>query len=325
MTDRFWHGRSVLVTGATGFIGSWLVKALLEKGARVTALVLDADPQSEFVRSGDVTRCHVVNGSLADFSAVERAINTRDVDTVFHLGAQALVGVAHRFPLPTFESNIRGTYNLLEACRVHGSLVSRVVVASSDKAYGHTDTLPYVETSPLAGRHPYEVSKTCTDLLAQTYAATYDLPLVVARFGNVFGGGDLNFSRLVPDAIRSCLAGVPFVIRSDGTFKRDYVFVRDVVDGYLAAAERLEEPGVRGEAFNFSGEKPRTVIEVVRAIHALVPGRHPEPDVRNDAVGEIRDQYLSADKARDRLGWTPATNFEAGLRETIAWYRRYLA
>jgi len=320
----FWENRPVLVTGATGLVGSWLVRELLARDADVTALVLDPDPKSELLRSGDLERCRVVMGDLTDLSAVERAINVPDVDTVFHLGAQTLVGVAHRYPLSTFESNIRGTYNLLEMCRQHRSLVSRVVVASSDKAYGETENLPYVETLPLAGKHPYEVSKTCTDLLAQSYAHTYDLPVAIARFGNVYGGGDLNFSRIVPDTIRSLHGGKRPVIRSDGTFVRDYVYVKDVAYGYLRMAELLGDEAVHGEAFNFSNESPTSVLDLVALIRRLMQREDLEPDVRDTAVGEIHDQYLSAAKAKKILGWTPAYDLESALTETIAWYRDWL-
>lgn len=322
--DGFWKDRPVLVTGATGLIGSWLAKELLERDARVVAFVLDADPHSELLRSGDLARCHVVNGDLARFEDVERAVNLHDVDTVFHLGAQTLVGVAHRFPLGTFEANIRGTVHVMEVCRLHRELVGRIVVASSDKAYGARDDLPYVEDMALEGRHPYEVSKTCTDLIVQSYCHTYDLPATVARFGNVYGGGDLNWSRIVPETVRALLEGRRPVIRSDGTFIRDYVYVKDVARAYLRMAERMDDPRVRGEAFNFSGEKPTSVLELVDAVRKLLGREDLEPDIRNTAKGEIRDQYLSAAKARERLGWTPDYDLEAGLRETIDWYRAFL-
>jgi len=315
----------VLVTGATGLIGSWLVKELLGRDAKVVALVLDADPQSELLRSRDIEACNVVNGSLTDFSAVERAINLHDVDTVFHLGAQTLVGVAHRFPLATFESNIRGTYNLLENCRLHAGLVNRVVVASSDKAYGEKQDLPYVEDMALEGRHPYEVSKTCTDLLAQSYAHSFKVPLTIARFGNVYGGGDLNFSRIVPHTVSACLNGERPVIRSDGSFLRDYLYVKDVARGYLRMAEQIEDQKVRGQAFNFSPGEPTSVLDLVHKIQDLMDCRHLEPDVRNTAAGEITDQYLSASKAQTLLGWTPDYDLDSGLRETIDWYRNFLA
>src|SRR6476646_5070520 len=258
-----WTSRRVFVTGATGIVGSWLVKRLLDRGAHVVVLVRDWDPQSELVRSGTIARTSVVNGCLEEYATLERAINEQEIDTVFHLGAQPIVTTALRNPLPTFEANIRGSYNLLEACRVHRSLVSRVVVASSDKAYGDAPTLPYTEDMPANGRHPYDVSKSCTDLLALTYAHTYELPVTVARCGNIYGGGDLNWSRIVPGTIRSLHHGERPVIRSDGTFKRDYVYVEDAVQAYMLLGEKLDRPGVRGGAFNFGPAKPLTVLQIV--------------------------------------------------------------
>ncbi|OGK91853.1 MAG: sugar dehydratase [Candidatus Rokubacteria bacterium RBG_16_73_20] len=319
-----WTDRRVLVTGATGMVGSWLVKGLLAEDASVVALVLDADPQSELYRSGDIRRVTVVDGALEDFATLERALNAHEIETVFHLGAQALVGVAHRSPLGTFEANIRGTYNLLEACRRHRDVVRRVVVASSDKAYGAQARLPYVETLPLEGRHPYEVSKTCADLIAQSYAQTYGLPVAIARCGNVYGGGDLNWSRIVPGTVRSLLRGERPVIRSDGRYVRDYFYVKDAARAYRRLAEQLDDPRVRGEAFNFSTESPMTVLELVQAIQKLMDRAHLAPDVRGTAEGEIRSQYLSAAKAREVLAWEPRYDLEAGLRETIAWYRAFL-
>ncbi|HUF46336.1 MAG TPA: NAD-dependent epimerase/dehydratase family protein [Vicinamibacterales bacterium] len=317
-----WRERRVLVTGASGLLGSCLTRALLEAGAHVVALVLDADPQTELYRSDDVRRVAVVGGSLEDYRAVERAILLHDVDSVFHLGAQTLVGVAHAAPTATFDANIRGTWLVLEACRLHRT-VRRIVVASSDKAYGE-QALPYVETAPLVGRHPYEVSKSCADLLAQAYYHSYGLPVAIARCGNIYGGGDLNWSRLVPGTIRDVLRGRRPVIRSDGTCLRDYVYVKDVARAYLRLAEAIDDGSGIGQAFNFSDESPRSVMAVVQSITSLM-GATVQPDVRNEARGEIRDQYLSARKARELLGWRPAFSLESGLRETIEWYRDFLA
>jgi CDP-glucose 4,6-dehydratase len=319
-----WADRRVLVTGATGIVGSWLVKRLLAEGAQVVALVRDADPQTELIRSGDIQRTSVVNGRLEDYGDVERAINEHETDTVFHLGAQAIVTTAHRSPLATFEANIRGSYHVLEACRVHRALVGRVIVASSDKAYGEATTLPYTEDMPANGRHPYDVSKSCTDLLAQTYAHTYHLPVAVARCGNIYGGGDLNWSRIVPGTIRSLWLGERPVIRSNGLFTRDYIYVQDVVDAYLALADRCGDDDVRGEAFNFSPERPLSVLEITEAIQRLMAREDLQPRVLDQARGEIRDQYLDSTKAKTRLGWSARFTLDAGLRETIAWYRRFL-
>jgi CDP-glucose 4,6-dehydratase len=325
MTADFWSKRRVLVTGATGIIGSWLIKDLLAQDAYVVALVRDTDPQSELYRSGDIRRVSVVNGRLEDFWTLERAINEHEVETVFHLGAQTIVGTAHRFPLPTFEANIRGSYNLLEACRLHGDMVQRVVIASSDKAYGERPNLPYTEDMPLNGRHPYEVSKSCADLIAQAYHHTYGLRVAIARCGNVYGGGDLNWSRIVPGTIRSFLRGERPIIRSDGTYVRDYIYVKDVARAYMRLAECMDDDRVRGEAFNFSTESPLTVLELVGTIQRLMKCEHIEPQILDCAEGEIRSQYLSAAKARAILGWKPAFDLERGLCETIEWYRVLLA
>lgn len=325
MNSRFWSDRRVFVTGATGLVGSWLVRELVDRGAYVVVLVRDWDPQSELIRSGTIHRTHVVHGRLEDFGTLERAINEHEVDTVFHLGAQTIVGTALRSPLATFEANIRGTYNLLEACRVHAKLVQRVVVASSDKAYGEVATLPYIEDMPPLGRHPYDVSKSCADLLAQAYYHTYGTRVVVVRCGNIFGGGDLNWSRIVPGTIRSLYHGQRPVIRSDGRYTRDYLYVMDAVMGYLAAAEAVGRPGVAGEAFNFAPERPRSVLEVVGALRELMGRTDLEPVILNEAKAEIRDQYLSAEKARTILGWRPTYSFEVGLKATVDWYKEFFS
>jgi CDP-glucose 4,6-dehydratase len=316
--------RRAFVTGATGLVGSWLCRRLLDDGAQVVALVRDWDPQSELIRSGDIKRCSVVSGCLEDYPTLVRAIAEHETDTVFHLGAQAIVGTAFISPLATFEANIRGTYNLLEACRVHRDLVQRTVVASSDKAYGDSQVLPYTEEMPANGRHPYDVSKSCTDLLAQTYAASYGLNLAVARCGNIYGGGDLNWSRIVPGTIRSVLEGKAPVLRSDGSFIRDYIYVEDVVDAYLALAEGAGREGVRGEAFNFSPQRPLTVLEITRAVLAAMDRPDLEPVILNQARAEIRDQYLDAGKAARVLGWEPRYALEEGLESTVAWYRAFM-
>jgi len=322
MTDC-WEGKRVLVTGATGLVGSWLVKALLERKAYVVALVRDWDPQSELIRSGAIHSTNVVHGELEDYAAVERAINEHEADTVFHLGAQTIVGTAYRSPLPTFESNIRGTYNVLEACRRLGGLVKRVVIASSDKAYGESVVLPYTEDMPPLGRHPYDVSKSCADLVSHAYHHTYELPVVIARCGNIYGGGDLNWSRIVPGTIRSLYFGERPVIRSDGRFTRDYTYVQDVVDAYLTMAKSLDKPEMRGQAFNFGPEKPLTVLDIVEEIRKMMGREHLEPVILDEARAEIRDQYLSFQKARDLLGWKPQYTLAEGLCKTIDWYTRF--
>ena len=319
-----WRGKKVLVTGATGIVGSWVCSRLVATGAEVVVLVRDWDPQSEFVRSGTIQSCHVVQGALEDYASLERAISEHEVDTVIHLGAQAIVGVALRSPLATFEANIRGTYNLLEACRVHRDLVQSVVVASSDKAYGDSDLLPYTEDMPLQGRHPYDVSKSCADLLAHTYAHTYGLPISIARCGNIYGGGDLNWSRIVPGTIRAALENRAPVLRSNGTNLRDYIYIDDVVEAYLTLALRSHEEGIRGEAFNFSPESRVSVLDITQAVlHAM--GREDlKPDIQGKARAEIQDQYLDSAKARSRLGWQPTHTLDSGLAKTIPWYRAFL-
>jgi CDP-glucose 4,6-dehydratase len=322
--DDSWHGRPVFVTGATGIVGSWLVKDLLARSARVVALVRDPDPQSELYRSEDYRSTSIIHGRLEDYWTLERAINEQQIHTVFHLAAQSIVGVAQRHPLQTFEANIRGTYNLLDVCRLHQGLVKRVIIASSDKAYGEQAVLPYTEDMPLQGRGPYDVSKTCTDLLAQSYYQTYGLPVAIARCGNVYGGGDLNWSRIVPETIQACLRGVRPVIRSDGSYVRDYIYVQDVSSAYLRLAECVHDPRVQGEAFNFSPEHAVSVLDLVGRIQRLMGCEHLTPDVQNTAEGEIRSQYLDASKARRLLGWRPRFNLDEGLAETIAWYHNYL-
>lgn len=322
MNPAFWKEKRVLVTGATGMVGSWLTKELLAADAHVVALVIDADPQTELYRSGDISRVTVVTGALEQVSNLERAVTVHEIDTVFHLAAQTIVGVAQRAPLATFETNIRGTYNLLEVCRVHSDLVKRVVIASSDKAYGE-QPLPYTEETPLVGRHPYEVSKSCTDMIAQCYHHAYALPVSIARCGNIYGGGDLNWSRIVPGTVRDCLRRRAPVIRSDGTFLRDYLYVKDAVGAYLQLGEQMANPAVNGQAFNFSDESPRSVIDIVAAIQRIMGCEDLVPEVRNEARGEIPNQYLSARRAQATLRWRPTYTLDAGLNETVSWYRAF--
>lgn len=319
-----WQEKRVLVTGATGLVGSSLVKDLIAKKAYVVALVSDVDPYSEMYRSGAANKVNIVNGRLEDYACLERAISEHEIDTVFHLGAQAIVTVAYRSPLLTFESNIRGTYNLLEACRIHSSLVKRVVVASSDKAYGDVDVLPYTEDMPPLGRFPYDVSKSCTDLISRSYFETYNLPVVVARCGNIYGEGDLNWSRIVPGTIRSVFNNERPIIRSDGKFTRDYVYVKDVVSSYMMLAEQLENPKVAGKAFNFGPNNPYSVIEVVDAILTAMNRKDLAPKILDSVRAEIRDQHLDSKRAVETLGWKPTFSLEAGIKATIPWYQKFL-
>lgn len=321
-TDSFWVDRRVLVTGCTGLLGSWLTEELVRRGASVVGIVRDGVPRSNLVRNGCLDRIDVVRGDITDYPTVERTLQEYEVEAVFHLAAQTIVTIANRSPLSTFDSNIRGTWNLLEACRL-SSLVGRVVVASSDKAYGTAKTLPYSEETRLEGKHPYDVSKSCADLIAGTYAHTYDLPVVVTRCGNLFGGGDLNFNRIIPGTIRSVLRNETPIIRSDGKYVRDYFYVRDAVAAYLLLAERIEEEGVRGQAFNFSNENRVDVLEITERVIKLMDSDL-RPQVLNQVKGEILEQSLSAERARRVLGWAPRFDLEEALLETIAWYREVL-
>jgi len=319
----FWSGRPVLVTGGTGLVGSWLTSKLREAGADTVCLIRDWVPQSELVRSGTIDQVTVVRGDIRDRDLIERALGEYEIDTVIHLAAQTIVGIANRNPVSTFESNIQGTWNLLEACR-RSPAVRSIVVASSDKAYGDQEELPYDESTPLEGRHPYDVSKSCADLIAQAYAKTYDLPVSVTRCGNFYGGGDLNWNRIVPGTIRSVIRGERPVIRSDGQFVRDYFYVEDGAAAYLLLAEQLHgRSELRGQAFNFSNEIQVTVCELVQRILRLM-GSDLEAEIRNEASNEIRHQYLNASRAREMLGWAPLFTLDQGLERTLAWYRDYL-
>ena len=321
--SEFWRDRSVLVTGCTGLLGNWLVAELLERGALVTGLVRDLVPQSRLYAGDWYRQINIVRGCVEDLPTVERAINEYEVDTVFHLAAQTIVGVANREPLATFETNIKGTWNILEACRRVGG-VSRIVIASSDKAYGDQLVLPYSETTPLQGEHPYDVSKSCADLISRAYYVSYGLPVCITRCGNFYGGGDLNFNRIVPSTIRSALRDKPVVIRSDGTFIRDYFYAKDGVLAYLHLAEQMDRKEILGEAFNFSNELQISVRGMVDKVLELMDKTHLEPVVLNRAKNEIKHQYLSADKAQKMLGWESKYLLEEGLKETIEWYTNFL-
>jgi CDP-glucose 4,6-dehydratase len=320
----FWDDTNVFVTGCTGILGSWLTRELVRRGANVVGLVRDRVPRSLILNSAEWNAVTAVHGAVEDLELVERALNEYEIETVFHLAAQTIVGTANRSPLSTFESNIKGTWVLLEAAR-RTRTVKRVVVASSDKAYGEHERLPYDETFALQGRHPYDASKSCADLLAQSYHATWELPVAITRCGNLYGGGDLNWNRIVPGTIKSLLRRERPVIRSDGTYVRDYFYVMDAVYAYLALAERMEDPKLWGEAFNFSNELQITVLELVRVLRELMRSTDIEPAILGEARAEIPHQYLSAEKARRVLGWRPAYDLERGLRETIEWYREFLS
>lgn len=322
MVSTFWNNKNVFITGGTGFLGSYLVKKLVNYGANVTILVRDYIPQSNIYVGEEYKKVNVVHGALEDYLLIERTLGEYEIDTVFHLAAQAIVGVANRNPLGTFKSNIEGTWNILEAAR-KSPLIKRVIVASSDKAYGDQEKLPYDENMPLQGKHPYDVSKSCADLIAQTYYETYKLPVCITRCGNLYGGGDLNFNRIIPQSIQSILNNKAPVIRSDGSFIRDYFYIEDAVDAYINLAEKVVELNLGGQAFNFSNEIQLTVLELVNKILKIM-GSCMKPIILNQGSNEIIHQYLSAKKARTVLGWSPNYTIDEGLSKTIEWYKDFL-
>jgi CDP-glucose 4,6-dehydratase len=319
--ETFWEDRNVLITGCTGLLGSWMTESLVARNASVIGLVRDSVPKSRFYEPAIRDNVVTVRGEIEDLPLVERVINEYEIDTVFHLAAQTIVTLADRNPVPTFRANIEGTWNILEACRRAGH-VSRIVVASSDKAYGDQPVLPYDETTPLEGRHPYDVSKSCADLISRAYFETYNLPVCVTRCGNFYGAGDLNFNRIIPGTIRSIYHKKQPVIRSDGSPKRDYFYIRDGVGAYLHLAEKMDNKKICGEAFNFSTETPYSVLEIVQKIIDLM-GSDLKPILLNQATNEIHDQHLSAKKAKKMLNWKSQYTLDAGLRETIDWYTQF--
>jgi len=321
---NFWFQRPVFVTGCSGFLGSWLTQELIKRGADVVGLVRDWTPRSRFFTDGLDKQVTVVHGAVEDLPTLERTLNEYEIEIVFHLAAQTIVRIANRNSLSTFDTNIRGTWNLLEACQ-RVSTVKRVVVASSDKAYGTQEQLPYTEDTPLRGQHPYDVSKSCGDLIAHAYYATYELPVCVTRCGNLYGGGDLNFNRIVPGTIRSVLNEERPIIRSDGSFVRDYFYVKDAVLAYLMLAEQMDDERIVGKAFNFSNEIQITVLEMVQQILTVMERLDLEPVILKEVRNEIPHQYLSAKRAREMLGWTSGYNLVQGLAETVDWYRQNLS
>jgi CDP-glucose 4,6-dehydratase len=324
MPSSFWIDRPVFVTGASGLVGGWLIQRLLAAHAEVVCLVRDWVPQSELYKSNLIEKVKVVRGDVRDQELLERILGEYDIYTVIHLAAQTIVTIANRNPISTFESNIGGTWTLLEACR-RSPKVEQIVVASSDKAYGDQETLPYHENSPLLGQHPYDVSKSCADLIAHTYAITYNMPVVITRCGNFYGGGDLNWNRIIPGTIHSILRGTPPVIRSDGSLVRDYFYVEDGAAAYILLAEKLaQNPSLRGEAFNFSNELQLSVLDLVHLILTKMESKF-DPIILNEVTNEISHQYLSAQKARNILGWKPLFTLDQGLELTIDWYKHFLS
>ena len=322
---NFWLDRPVFVTGATGLLGNSVTRYLIKRGASVVALVRDWVPESELFHTDVLSNLKIIRGDLVDQQVLERVLGEYEIETVFHLAAQTIVGIANRNPISTFEANIRGTWTLLEACR-RSHLVKQIVVASSDKAYGIHENLPYSEDAPLRGVHPYDVSKSCADLIAQSYFKSFDVPICITRCGNLYGAGDLNWNRLIPGTIRSIARNERPIIRSDGSFIRDYFYVEDGALAYLKLAEMMsEKEGVIGEAFNFSNEIQVTVVELVNKITDLMNCKHLEPLILNEVKNEIPHQYLSAAKAEKMLNWKPAFSLEEGLKKTIAWYENFLS
>lgn len=317
-----WKNTSVFVTGCTGLLGSWMCKELINRKANVVGLIRDWVPKSVLINDEYINDMNIVRGDITDFQTLERIINEYEVEIVFHLAAQTIVEIANRNPLSTFETNIKGTWNLLEACRRVPS-VKKIIVASSDKAYGDQPILPYNEDMALQGTHPYDVSKSCTDLIAKTYNISYGTPVCITRCGNFYGGGDLNFNRIIPGTIRSLFNDEQPIIRSDGSYIRDYFYVEDGVQAYLHLAEQMDNVDIFGEAFNFSNELQISVLQLVEKIVNLTNKKDLKPKILGTAKNEIRHQYLSAEKARVMLDWEPSFSIDEGLSRTIKWYHDF--
>ena len=320
---NFWKGKNVLVTGADGFIGSWVAKTLIEKDANVITIIRDIKKKNNIDILNLKNNIDIIPGDLVNYDNCSRTINEYNIDTVFHIAAQAIVGPANKSPLSTFESNIKGTWNVLEVCRLNDN-VKRIVVASSDKAYGQQKNLPYTEESPLLGYYPYDASKACADILARCYFKTYSMSLAITRNANTYGPADMNFSRIIPDTIKSIIEGKQPVIRSDGSFERDYMFIKDAVRSYLTLAENLHRKEIIGQAFNFGSEEKISVLDLFKKILKIMGKEDVKPKILGQAKNEIDRQYLSIEKAKKLLNWSPKYNIDEGLRETLGWYRAYL-
>ena len=320
---QYWRDKNVLITGCSGFLGSWLSQYLVTLKANVVGIIRDVVPKSRLFTEKIVDSITIVNGNIENYDLLERTINEYEIEIVFHLAAQTIVRIANRNPLSTFNSNIKGTWNILETCRKNPT-VKQVVVASSDKAYGEQDALPYSENAPLIGTHPYDVSKSCADLISYAYFKSYNLPVCTTRCGNFYGGGDLNFNRIVPGTIRSIIRKEAPIIRSDGKLKRDYIYIEDAVSAYILLAERMSEnPEIIGEAFNFSCENPISVLDLVNLILNLTNKNNLKPKILNKASNEIPNQFLCAKKAHELLNWRPKYSLEEGLKKTIKWYENF--
>ncbi|MCL5004239.1 MAG: GDP-mannose 4,6-dehydratase [Patescibacteria group bacterium] len=322
MGDSFWHSRRVLVTGASGMLGSEVTHQLLSKGADVSVIIRDRVHKSRLYLEDFYRKLNIAYGDITDFEFVERVIGEYEVETVFHLAAQTQVKVGNVSPLSTFNSNIKGTWNVLEAVRLHRPHVRSLVVASSDKAYGDQKILPYNEETALQGRHPYDVSKSCADLVAQSYRVSFNLPVAVTRCGNLFGPGDLNFNRIVPGTILSLMKNEPPIIRSDGQYIRNYFYTKDAANAYLEISENFEK--TVGQVFNVGSEERYSVLDLVSLITEEM-GSSLTPVIKNEASNEIREQYLSIDKVKRVLGWHPKYSVREALKETIAWYKKYFS
>lgn len=321
MVKEFWIGKKVFVTGGTGFIGTYLIKELLDCGAEVYCLTQELNKDSNFKKWGLDEKTVLIYGSILDFNLINLSLQKYNIDTVFHLAAQPLVQLAFSKPFETIETNVIGTLNILETCRLNG--IERIIVASSDKAYGSQENLPYKEESPMNGTYPYDVSKSCTDLIARSYGKTYGMPIAVTRLSNVYGGGDLNFDRIIPETIKHLLLNEPVLIRSDGKFMREFFYVKDAVEAYVKLAENIEKLNLKGEAFNFGTDTPITILDLIKKIKNISGKENVEINILNTAKGEIRDQFLSSEKARKMLLWEPKYDLDSGLVETYQWYKDF--
>lgn len=322
MNNNFWKNKRVLITGYEGFLGSWLTKMLLKYGANIVGLDILTYRKYTILTKDELARIKVIKGSVESLPLVSDIIINNKTEFIFHLAAKSLVGYCYKNPLRAFSVNIKGTWNILEACR-NSKFIKGIIIASSDKAYGNHKNLPYKENLALLGCYPYDVSKSCADLLANAYFHTYKLPVCVTRCGNIYGPGDFNFSRIVPDAIRSMLENKRFIIRSNGKFVRDYIYVDDIVNAYLLLGEKMQKLKLYGEAFNFSNKSPISVLDLVEMIYRIT-GQAPNYKILNRADYEIVNQYLSAKKAKKLLNFEPKYSPEEGLKRAIHWYDNFL-